>query len=112
MENLKNALKKVLAVVEQVAKAYADGKVVWKEWIVIGTTALGLVWVFKNLKEIKADIDGATQEAMKAMIAEIKVEFDIPQEQLEETIEQALSFILLIFSLVGKKVPALKVTTK
>ena len=110
MENLKNALKKVLATVAQVAKAYEDGKIVWKEWIQIGIVGIGLVWIFKNLKEIKADIDAATAEGMKALVEEIKVEFDIPQDQLEETIEQSLSFILLIFSLIGKKVPAMKLS--
>lgn len=110
MESLKNALKKVLATITQVAKAYEDGKIVWREWIQIGVVAIGLVWIFKNLKEIKADIDGATAEGMKALVEELKLEFDIPQEQLEETIEQALSFILIIFSLIGKKVPLMKLS--
>ena len=110
MENLKNAIKKVLALVEQVAKAYADGKINWKEWFGIGVVATGLVWVFKNLKLIKADIDGATEDGMKALMEEVKAEFDIPQEALEETVEQVLSFIMLIFALVGKKVPMLKIT--
>lgn len=110
MENLKNAVKKVLAVTEQVAKAYQDGKIVWGEWIVIGTSALGLVWIFRNLKLIKVDIQGANQENMQQMMEEIKAEFDIPQEILEDIIEKVLSFIMLIFALVGNKVPELKLT--
>lgn len=112
MKNLKDALLKILATITQVAKAYADGKIIWKEWIVIGTTIVGWVWIFKNLKAIKADIDTATEEGMKNLIEEIKIEFDIPQDEIEETIEHALSIVLLIFSMVGKKVPELMVKVK
>jgi hypothetical protein len=105
LENLKKALSKILATIEQVAKAEEDGQIVLKEWIQIGVTALGWIWIFKNLKAIKADIEaGATQEEWDAMNEELKNEFEIPQANLEETIEQALGIITLILSLVGKKV--------
>jgi len=105
LENLKKALGKVLVTVEQVAKAEEDGKIVVKEWIQIGVTALGWIWIFKNLKAIKADIEsGATQEDWDTMNEELKNEFSISQANLEETIEQALGIITLILSLVGKNV--------
>lgn len=107
MNNLHNGLSKVLSTITQVAKAYEDKKIIWSEWLKIGATVIGWIWLFKHLTEIKADIDTATEQSMSAMMEQIKVEFDIPQDALEETIEQALSIILTILTMVGKTVEML-----
>lgn len=109
MENLKKALLNILATIMQICLAYADGKINWGEWFKIAKTATGLVWIFKNLLAIKEDLNNATEAGINEMMADIKEEFDIPQDQLEETIEEALSILLLIFAMVGKRVPQLQV---
>ena len=92
LENLKTALSKVLATVTQVAKAEADGKIVLAEWFQIGISAIGWIWIFKSLKLIKSDIESnATQEDWAKLNEQLKTEFEIPRENLEATIEQALS---------------------
>jgi hypothetical protein len=109
LENLKNALSKILATVTQVAKAQQDGKIVLTEWFQIGATVFGWIWIFKSLKLIKADLEsGASAEDWANLNNDLKTEFDIPQDTLEDTIEQALSIVTLILSLVGKKALMLK----
>lgn len=94
MENLKKAIGKVLATTEAVAKSYEDKKIVMTEWIKIGASAVGWTWIFKHIPEIKADFDSATEEGIVKMVEELKAEFDIPQDKLEEIIEEALQIIL------------------
>lgn len=103
MENLEKALTKVLQTVETVAKAYEDKKIVVTEWIKIGGSAVLWTWIFKNLDKIKADMDNATEEGMNVMIENLKVKFDIPQDQMEEVLEQALSIILNFLVMVWGK---------
>jgi len=100
---LHKGLGKVLGTVEKVAIAYEDKKIVWTEWAGIGLTAVGWIWIFKNLPAIQEDLKSATEETMTALIEEIRVEFDIPQDKLEETIEQALSIILLFLAMLENK---------
>lgn len=100
MKNLEKALEKVLSTVETVAKAYEDKKIVPMEWIKIGGSAVMWTWIFKHLPEIKADIDTATEAGVTEMIERLKVKFDIPQDKLEETIEQALSVVLIFLVMV------------
>jgi hypothetical protein len=100
MKNLEKALEKVLSTVETVAKAYEDKKIVPMEWIKIGRSAVMWTWIFKHLPEIKADMDTATEAGVTEMIERLKVKFDIPQDKLEEAIEQALSVVLIFLVMV------------
>jgi len=100
MKNLEKALEKVLSTVETVAKAYEDKKIVPMEWIKIGGSAVMWTWIFKHLPEIKADMDTATEAGVTEMIERLKVKFDIPQDKLEEAIEQALSVVLIFLVMV------------
>lgn len=100
MENLKKALSRVLATTSVVAKSYEDKKIVMTEWIKIGASAVGLTWVFKHLPEIKVDIDNATEESINKMMEELKVSFDIPQDKLEEVIEEALHILLTFITMI------------
>lgn len=104
MKNLKEALTLILKAVETGMKAYQDQKINVGEWIAIGMKIIAWVWIFRNLKNILADIVNATQEEFTQMHAELCEGFDIPQDQIEEKIEQSLSLVLLIISMIwGKK---------
>lgn len=103
MKNLKSALRNVLETVSAVAVSLQDGKIVMSELIKIGYTAIGWMWIFKHLHDIKNDIDTSTEEGMKTMVEELKLEFDIPQEALENVIETSLSILLGLISLIWKK---------
>ena len=104
MKNLKEALIRILRAVETGMKAYADEKINTGEWIAIGTKVIAWVWIFRNLKLVWADIVNATPEEFTQMHDELCAEFDIPQDELEEKIEQALSLILLVVAMIwGKK---------
>lgn len=105
MENLHKAISKILATIMVLAKAYEDKKIVWSEWIQIGGTAIFWTWIFKHIPEIKADLEAATEESMLALMEKIKVEFDIPQDNVEEWIEQCLSIVLLFITMIDKKQP-------
>ena len=104
MKNLKEALTLILKAVETGMKAYQDQKINVGEWIAIGMKIIAWVWIFRNLKLILADIVNATQEEFTQMHTELCEGFDIPQDQIEEKIEQSLSLVLLIISMIwGKK---------
>lgn len=104
MKNLKEALIRILRAVETGMKAYADEKINTGEWIAIGTKIIAWVWIFRNLKTIWAEIINATAEEYQVMHDELCTQFDIPQDELEEKIEQALSLILLVVAMIwGKK---------
>jgi len=106
-------LSLILKAVETGMKAYADQKINIAEWIAIGIKIIAWVWIFRNLKAILADIVAATPEAYTQMHTELCAEFDIPQDQMEEKIEQALSLILLIVSMIwGKKETELALRAK
>lgn len=104
MKNLKEALSRILKAVETGMKAYADEKINMSEWIAIGTRIIAWVWIFRNLKLIWADIINANSEEFTQMHDELCTEFDIPQDAMEEKIEQALSLIMLVVAMIwGKK---------
>lgn len=104
MKNLKEALSRILRAVETGMKAYADEKINMSEWIAIGTRIIAWVWIFRNLKLIWADIINANTEDFTQMHDELCTSFDIPQEAMEEKIEQALSLIMLVVAMIwGKK---------
>jgi len=85
-------------------KAYTDEKINTGEWIAIGTKIIAWVWIFRNLKTIWTEIINATAEEYQVMYDELCVSFDIPQDDFEEKIEQGLSLILLVVSMIwGKK---------
>ena len=100
MENLKKALSRVLATTSVVAKAYEDKKIIMTEWIRIGASAVGLTWVFKHLPEIEVDLANATEEGVNKMMEELKIEFDIPQDKLEEVIEEGLHILLTFITMI------------
>ena len=104
MKNLKEALTRILRAVEVGMKAYTDEKINTGEWIAIGTKIIAWVWIFRNLKTIWTEIINATAEEYQVMHDELCVSFDIPQDDFEEKIEQGLSLILLVVSMIwGKK---------
>ena len=103
----------ILKAVETGMKAYQDQKINVGEWIAIGMKIIAWVWIFRNLKNILADIVNATQEEFTQMHTELCEGFDIPQDQIEEKIEQSLSLVLLIISMIwGKKEVELALKTK
>lgn len=103
MENLKKALSKLLNTTEAFAKAYEDKKISTGEWIGIAYSSTGLIWITKNLDKIFSDIKNATEDSFQAMLEQVKGEFDIPNDELEEKIEMALSVVLNIIVLVWGK---------
>jgi hypothetical protein len=100
MENLTKALSKILDTVETVFKAYEDKKVNVSEWIKIGASAVGWIWIFKHLPEIKVDINNATEEGYNVLMETLKAEFDIPQDKFEDYFENALGVVVKLLILV------------
>lgn len=103
MENLKKAILNVLSTLAKVASAYEDKKIVWNEWAKIGLSAISWVWIFKHIPEIKADIEGLNEEGVNEIMAEVKANFDIPQDQLEVIVEEVLNYLLLLVTMIEKQ---------
>ena len=94
MEKTKKALKVLLTTGNKVAEALKDdGKISLTEGMGIAVKAVALVGVFKDLPEIKAEIQAAKPEDMQSLVAEFKADFDIPNDDLEVKIEMGIDVL-------------------
>ncbi len=101
--SLQKGLSKILDTVETVFVSYEDKKIVVSEWLKIGMSGVGWVWIFKHLPEISEDMQTAEEEEFKTMMEVLKSEFDIPQDTIEVVIEHALSIILNFLAMLDLK---------
>ena len=102
IEKIKNALKAVIDLVENVDMAYEDGELTLAE---ILSAAVGVIpdgiQVFQNRKEIVAeyqDLSVAEKSELKLFVA---AELDIRNDVAEVIAESAFEFLLALDTLVG-----------
>ena len=112
MENLKKAVSKIIQTSMVVDKALEDKKVSIGEGMGIGLSAIGWMWIFRNFRAIVEDFNAMTEETVKLLIDDIKVELDLRNDVAEEVVEQALTIILNIAFVMFKTRPVVTTVTK
>lgn len=106
MKNLKDALSVVINIGEKTDEALADGNINIAEGVSITMSALGLIKVVKNAKEIKKEFIALTSEQKTELSTWFSEEFDIINDNTESIIEMVFNAILQlgdVFALVAKK---------
>ena len=94
MDNLKEALKTVIAVTEKSDEALVDGKISIAEGVGIAMSAIGLVKVVKRWKLIKDEYLALTPAESDELSDWFANEFDLIDENLEMIIEMIIDAIL------------------
>jgi len=87
MDNLKNAISKVVTVVEKTDDAFEDGQFTVIEGIGIGVNLVPFIGVFKNWKAIKEEYLALTAADRAELSAWFASEFDLRNKNVEAIIE-------------------------
>lgn len=102
IDNLKKLITVGLEVPSVIADITKDGKVTFFELFNILPVATELIAVAKSYKEIVdefADLDDAEREELHAYFAD---KFDIPNDKVEDYVEDALEVAFNLISLVAR----------
>ena len=94
MEHLKSGLSAIINTAMTVDKALEDKRITALEWAQIAIKSIGFWRVIKNIEPIRQEFQSLTPEA-KAEIAQWAAQnFDLRNDQLEETVEKTFHFAL------------------
>ena len=94
MENLKNAILKVVKVVEKTDDAFEDGQFTVIEGIGIGVNLVPFIGVFQSWKEIKAEYIALTDESRIELISWFTENFDIRNDNVEVIVEMVFGALV------------------
>lgn len=100
IENLKKLIKLALSLTEQISTALADGKITTMELFGFLPELAQIPGVVKSWADISAELKDLTPEERQELLEYINEEFDIPNDQLESFIENALMNAVSLISLV------------
>ena len=104
MENLKNALQVLISTTMTVDKALDDKQIQPLEWAQIAIRSIGFWRVVKNIEPIRSDLQILTDKDRTELALWAEKEFDLRNDNLEQTIEKLFQVVLEIASVL----PALK----
>ena len=105
MKETEKALVTLLDVGNKVKKALEDdGKISFTESMGISMKAISLIGIFKALPEIRAELKASTPEDRVALVEVFKVNFDIPNDEVEKNIEDGITVLVELANMVlGRK---------
>lgn len=96
MENLKQALQVIITTTMTVDKALDDKQIQPLEWAQIAIKSIGFWRVVKNIDPIKEEFQALSNEDRTEIIKWLELEFDLRNDNLEETIEKTFNALLEI----------------
>jgi predicted RNase H-like HicB family nuclease len=96
MENLKQALQVIITTTMSVDKALDDKQIQPLEWAQIAIKSIGFWRVVKNIDPIKEEFRALSNEDRTEIIKWLELEFDLRNDNLEETIEKTFNALLEI----------------
>lgn len=98
---LKFALLTLIVIAEKTEVALEDGVITWGEGTRIGFSAIGLVKVFKNLKEIGTEFKELTSIQKIELATWFKEEFDFQNDNIESIVEEIFEALIQMNDLFG-----------
>lgn len=102
MENLKNAIGVLINIAEKTTDSLQDdGKIDIGEGLSIAYSAVGLIKVSKNFKEIIDEYKNLTAEQKEELTEWFAEEFDIENDNVEEIVERVFSIVLNLGELIN-----------
>jgi hypothetical protein len=94
MKNTEKALEVLLDTGMKVVNALEDdGKIDFGESIGIAMKGINLIGVFKTLPEIREELKTITPEKVANLVEIFKTKFDLPNDELEQKIEQGIEVL-------------------
>lgn len=103
------ALKKVtgfaIGLAGQLYEVFEDGVLKWGESLGFLPTLQEIPALIKSFPELPKELGDLDQEEAKELVEFVKETFDIPADEVEKTIEEALELVIMIF-LFGKNTKA------
>ena len=99
MENLKNALQVLISTTMTVDKALDDKQIQPLEWAQIAIRSIGFWRVVKNIEPIRSDLQILTDKDRTELALWAEKEFDLRNDNLEQTIEKLFQVVLEIASI-------------
>jgi hypothetical protein len=100
MENLKQALQVIITTTTTVDKALDDKKINPYEWAQIAIKSIGFWRVVKNINPIKEELKALTDQNRSELASWVESEFNLRNDNLEQTIEKMFQVILEIGSVI------------
>lgn len=95
IQELKKAVTTAIGLGKKITEALEDGKITFIEGASIGIGAgMDAINVVKNAKQIWQEIKDLDGQELDELKAHVQQEFDLPNEQVEETIGETLIFIV------------------
>jgi hypothetical protein len=98
MENLKNALQVLISTTMTVDKALDDKQIQPLEWAQIAIRSIGFWKVVKNIEPIRSELQILTDKDRTELALWAEKEFDLRNDNLEQTIEKLFQVVLEIAS--------------
>lgn len=98
MKETKKALLTIAKIGSKVDSSLADdGKISVSEGIGLGMSALGLIGVFKNIGEIKAELTNLDDAGKAELVEAFVEEFDIKNDDAEAKVEAGVEMLVTLF---------------
>ncbi len=95
MKSLQAALLVLINITEKTTGALEDDGIIdWMEGTGLGISALGLIKVFKDLKNIVAEFKALTPDQKLELAEWFKEEFDITDNNVESIVEEIFSSLI------------------
>jgi hypothetical protein len=101
MLQLKNALATLIATTMSIDKALNDNHITPLEWAQIAIKSIGFWRVVKDFEEIKQQIASLTPDDKTELLQFVQSEFDLRNDDLEQTIEKAFGVLIEFSALIN-----------
>ena len=100
MENLKQALQVLITTSMTVDKAMEDKNITPLEWAQIAIKSIGFWRIVKNIEPIRIDLESLSAQERTDLTLWAEKEFDLQNNNLEQTIEKLFQVIIEIASVI------------
>jgi hypothetical protein len=94
MEHLKSGLSAIINTAMTVDKALEDKRITALEWAQIAIKSIGFWRVIKNIEPIRQEFQSLTPEGKAELSQWAAQNFDLRNDQLEETVEKVFKLAL------------------
>jgi hypothetical protein len=101
MENLKKALGKIISTSMIVDKSLEDQHVDILEWVKIGSSVAGWLWIFRNFKLIISEVKNLDDVKSAELHAWIVQVFDLRNDVAERVIEEAIGILIMFAAMMN-----------
>lgn len=97
MKDLKEVVKLAVSLVNALGAALEDGKLDYSDLLEFWPVITDFGAAIENIEQALVELKSLDEKSLKDLIAQIKDDFDIPQDRLEIIAESALDILAALF---------------